>query len=74
MPNQNKQTTTLFNQGRSGKQDCNLSATLFIIYVDKLAQTLDPSSSPSIYLTVTQVKYLLYACDLVLLSQTHKGL
>ena len=69
----NKQTD-FFSQERGVKQGCNLSPTLFNIYINELAKTLERSSAPGITLHDTEIKCLLYADDLVLMSPTKEGL
>ncbi len=79
--NQNKsavkigqQRTDYFSQQRGVRQDCCLSPTLFNIYINELADLLDQSDSPGLQLFHTEVKYLLYADDLLILSKTPEGL
>ncbi len=53
----------------------HLSPTLFNIYINELAEALDRSGSiPGLALHDSEVKCLLYADDLVLLSPTAEGL
>ena len=63
-----------FKQGRGVRQGCSLSPTLFNIYINELAVMLEQSASPGLTLHDTEVKFLLYADDLVLLSPTEQGL
>ncbi|KAI4894756.1 hypothetical protein NFI96_009065 [Prochilodus magdalenae] len=67
-------TTDLFTQGRGVRQGCSLSPTLFNIYINDLAVLLEQSAAPGLTLNHTEVKFLLYADDLVLLSPTERGL
>ncbi len=68
------QRTEYFTQGRGGKQGCSLSPTLFNIYINELADELERSAAPGLTLLDTDIKYLLYADDLILLSPTSEGL
>ena len=68
------QQTHFFPQQRGVKQGCCLSPTLFNIYINELAKNLELSTSPGITLGDTDIKCLLYADDLVLLSPTKEGL
>ena len=65
-----KKITEFFNQGLS----CNLSPALFNIYINKLATILEKSSAPGVNLHNSEVKCLLFADDLCLLSPTAHGL
>ncbi len=55
-------------------QISSLSPTLFNIYINELATMLERSAAPGLTLHDTEVKFLLYADDLVLLSPTEQGL
>uniref|UniRef100_A0A671UAW8 ribonuclease H n=1 Tax=Sparus aurata TaxID=8175 RepID=A0A671UAW8_SPAAU len=66
--------TAFFPQGRGVRQGCNLSPILFNLYINEFACQLDQSTSPGLNLNGTEVKGLLYADDLVLLSPTKEGL
>ena len=68
------QRTDFFIQERGVRQGCNLSPTLFNIYINELATMLEQSSVPGLMLQDKEVKLLLYADDLVLLSPTAQGL
>ncbi len=79
--NQNKcavkigqQRTDYFSQERGVRQGCCLSPTLFNIYINESADLLKQSDSPILQLLHTEVKYLLYADDLIILSKTPEGL
>ena len=63
-----------FQQSRGVRQGCSLSPTLFNIYINQLARTLEQSAAPGITLVDTKIKCLLFADDLVLLSPTKEGL
>ena len=66
--------TDFFTQQRGVRQGCSMSPTLFNIYINELAKTLEESTTPGIPLIDTEVKCLLFADDLVLLSPTREGL
>nr|WPH61295.1 reverse transcriptase [Somniosus microcephalus] len=66
--------TDFFTQRRGVRQGCNLSPTLFNIYINELADMLEQSESPGLRLLDGEVKSLFYADDLVLLSPTEQGL
>lgn len=69
-----KKHTDFFPQSRGVRQGCSLSPTLFNIYINELARALEQSAAPGISLADTEVKCLLFADDLVLLSPTKEGL
>ena len=66
--------TEFLPQSRGVRQGCSLSPALFNIYINGLAQALDQSAAPGLTLLDTEVKCLLFADDLVLLSPTKEGL
>lgn len=66
--------TELFTQRRGVCQGCNLSLTLLNVYINELAVQLDQCAAPGLSLLDREVKCLLYADDLVLLSPTEQGL
>ena len=66
--------TDFFTQRRGVRQGCNLSPTLFNIYINELAVKLDQCTAPGLSLLDREVKSLFYADDLVLLSPTKQGL
>ena len=66
--------TDFFPQSRGVMQGNSLSPTLFNIYINELAKTLEDSSAPGLTLNNTEIKCLLYADDLVLLSNSKEGL
>ena len=55
------------------KQGCMLSPTLFNISINDLPEIFDKSCEPPL-LQAMPINSLLYADDLILLSQTQKGL
>ena len=67
-------STDFFTQGRGVFQGNSLSPTLFNIYINDLSLLLEQSGTPGLTLNNKEVKFLLYADDLVLLSPTHQGL
>ena len=67
-----KKHTDFFQQSRGVRQGCSSSPTLFNI--NQLARTLEQSAAPGITLVDTEIKCLLFADDLVLLSPTKEGL
>ena len=69
-----KKHTHFFPQGRGMRQGCSLSPTLFNIYIKELAMALEQSAAPGLTLLESEVKCLLFADDLVLLSPTKEGL
>ena len=56
------------------RKDYSLSPTLFNIYINELALQLEQSAAPGLTLHDEEIKFLLYADDLVLLSPTEQGL
>ncbi|CDR00589.1 unnamed protein product [Oncorhynchus mykiss] len=66
--------THFFPQGHGLRQGCSLSPTRFNIYINELARTLEQSVAPILTLLESEVKCLLFADDLVLLSPTKEGL
>uniref|UniRef100_A0A8K9V0N5 Reverse transcriptase domain-containing protein n=1 Tax=Oncorhynchus mykiss TaxID=8022 RepID=A0A8K9V0N5_ONCMY len=69
-----KKHTHLFTQGGGVRQGCSLSPTLFNIYINELARALEKSAAPGLTLLESEVKCLLFADVLVLLSPTKGGL
>lgn len=63
-----------FTQRGSVHQGCNISLTLFNVYITELADQLDQCAAPGLTLLDKEVMSLLYADELVLLSPTEKGL
>ena len=56
------------------KQGCPLSPTLFGLYIDNLEAWLSKTDGEGVHLAGYVVKLLLYADDLILISQTAHGL
>ncbi len=70
----NDRRTDYFSQTKGVRQGCSLSPTLFNIYINELASALDKSSCPGLTLEGREIKCLLYADDLLLLSPHEEGL
>ena len=56
------------------RQGCSLSPTLFNIYINTFSRALEKAAAPGLTLLESEVKCLLFADDLVLLSPTMEGL
>ena len=67
-----KKITEFFNQGQGLRQGCHLSPVLFNFYINEFATILEKSSGVSLH--NSEVKCLLLADDLCLLSPTVHGL
>ena len=65
--------TEFFTERRGIHQGCNLSPTLFGVYINELAVELDQCAAPGLFLLDREVKSLFYADDLVLLFPTEQG-
>ena len=63
-----------FTQQRGVRQVCSLSPTLFNIYINELVVQLEQSTAPGLILQENEIKFLLYADDLVWLSPTAQEL
>lgn len=63
-----------FRQYCGVKQGCSLRPTLFNIYTNTFAEQLQTSTAPGATLQDTEVKCLMFADDLVLLSPSREGL
>ena len=66
--------THFFPQGPGVRQGGSLSPALFNIYINELARAQEQSAAPGLNLLESEVKCLLFADDLVLLSPTKEGL
>ena len=66
--------THFYPQSWGVRQGCSLSPTLFNKYINELARALEQSAAPGLPLLESEVKCLLFADDLVLLSPTKEGL
>ena len=65
--------TDFFKSKLGVKQGDNLSPNLFNLYVNDLPSYFDASCDP-VTINKTQIHYLMYADDVVLLSTTEKGI
>ena len=65
--------TKPFNAYRGVRQGCVLSPLLFNIYVNDLPRSFDKSCSP-VMLEDLKINCLMYADDILLLSETEEGL
>ena len=66
--------TDYFDQTKGVRQGCCLSPTLFNIYINDLATKIERSSSPGLKLLNKEIKCLLFADDLLLLSPSPEAL
>jgi hypothetical protein len=65
-----KEYNNFFPQGHGVRKGCSLSPTLFNIYINELARALEQSAASGLTLLESELKCLLHADDLVLLSPT----
>ena len=71
----NGKTTEFFNFTKGVRQGCPLSPILFNIYVNEIFNRVNENNdSNRIYLNNTKVNALMYADDLILLSESKEGL
>lgn len=70
----NNKRTDYFTQSKGVRQGCNLSTTLFNIYMKELASALEKFCIHGLSLEGREIRCLLYADDLLLLSSHKEGL
>ncbi len=69
-----QQTYRILHPKRGVQQGCGLSPNTVNIYINELAVQFEQSTAPGLTLQDKNIKFLLYADDLVLLSSTPQGL
>ncbi|KAL2076447.1 hypothetical protein ACEWY4_027956 [Coilia grayii] len=70
----NNQRTSYFKQAKGVRQGCSLSPLLFNLYINDLTVNLENSKFPGLTVERREIKCLLFADDLLLLSPTEEGL
>lgn len=70
----NKQRTSYFKQAKGVRQGCRLSPLLLNLYINELAAHIEQSKFPGLTLEEREIKCLLSADDLLLLSPTEEAL
>ena len=70
----NDKTTESFPFTKGVRQGCPLSPILFNVYVNEIFNRVNENNTSNIYLSETQINALMYADDLILLSETKEGL
>ncbi len=66
--------TDTFKSDIGTRQGCNISPTLFNIYLNDLCKALNPSNCDPVQLGNKNINLLMYADDIILLSQSKEGL
>ena len=66
--------TPAFSSNIGLKQGCNMSPSLFNVFINDIPELLRISNCDPVHLDTTKVNCLLYADDLVLLPQSRSGL
>jgi hypothetical protein len=67
-------STPVFSSNIGLKQGCNMSPSLFNVFINDIPELLNTSNCDPVHLGTTKVNCLLYADDLVLLSKSRSGL
>ena len=67
-------STPVFSSNIGLKQGCNMSPSLFNVFINDIPELLNTTNCDPVYLGTTKVNCLLYAGDLVLLSKSRSGL
>ena len=69
----NGSITDTFHSYRGVRQGCVLSPLLFNLFINDIPEIFDETCMP-IYIVSTKINCLMYADNLVLLSETEEGL
>ena len=70
----NNKSTEYFPFTKGVRQGCPLSPVLFNIYVNEIFNRVNETNESNIHLDGTKINALMYADDLILLSETEQGL
>ena len=70
----NNKTTEYFPFTKGVRQGCPLSPILFNIYVNEIFNRVNETNDSNIFLEGTKVNALMYADDVILLSESEEGL